>query len=79
MQMKSELKSQIILEFLANHRVTRTKLLKRLWSRYKNAKELDDVLKQFEDAGNITFVHSLNLYVMPKSQRDEYIKFRKNT
>lgn len=73
------LKDMIIKEVMARdgHQVSRTMLLKKLWSHYKEASELDEVMLSFDQAGMIKIesVGNQIIYRMPDLQYNELRKF----
>jgi hypothetical protein len=69
------LKGLIINELLGreNQRISRPMLLKKMWSHYKEAQELDDIMMSFDQAGMIKTESIGNqiIYVMPENQVGE--------
>jgi hypothetical protein len=72
------IKSLIIGEFLGRepHSISRPMLLKQLWSHYKEASELDEIMNSFDQAGMIKTqtIGNQIIYVMPESQVGELRK-----
>ncbi len=66
------IKSLIIAEFLAreSHQISRAMLLKQMWSHYKEATELDDIMQSFDQAGMIKTqtIGNQIIFIMPDSQ-----------
>lgn len=66
------IKNLLIQEFLTRetHSISRPMLLKRMWSHYKDAAELDDIMLSFDQAGMITTQSIGNqiIFTMPDSQ-----------
>lgn len=75
----SFLKTLIILELInrPNHQITRTLLMKKMWSHYNNATEFDDMMQGFEASGMIktSSVGNQILYTMPSEQVKEMQDF----
>jgi len=74
----SDIKGAIIKELMSRdtHQISRAMLLKRMWSHYKEAHELDEIMLSFDQAGMIK-VESIGnqiIYVMPDHQVQEYKK-----
>lgn len=68
-------KGLIITELLSRetHSISRAMLLKRMWSHYKEATELDDIMVSFDQAGMIKMQVMGNqvIYTMPENQVHE--------
>jgi hypothetical protein len=73
------LKTMIIMELLnrENHQVTRTVLMKKMWSHYQNSTEFDELMQSFDATGMIvtSSVGNQILYTMPPSQVSELKMF----
>lgn len=69
------IKNLIIQEFLTRetHQISRAMLLKQMWSHYKDAGELDDIMLSFDQAGMIKTQSIGNqvIFVMPDNQVQE--------
>jgi|SRR5215510_11227110 len=69
------LKTMIILELLERnpHQVTRTVLMKKMWSHYQTPTEFDDIMQGFDASGMIKTASIGNqiLYQMPDNQVEE--------
>ena len=70
------IKGLIIDELLARdpHRISRTMLLKKMWSHYKEATEMDEIMFSFDQAGMIRTESIGNqiIYIMSDHQVQEY-------
>jgi len=70
------IKTLIIEELLGRdtHQISRAMLLKKMWSHYKEADELDEIMNSFDQAGMIKTESIGNniIYVMPDHQVKEY-------
>jgi len=55
------------------HQISRAMLLKKMWSHYKEASELDEIMMSFDQAGTIKIESIGNqiIYVMPNSHVEE--------
>ena len=73
------IKSMILKELVDrnSHQISRAMLLKKMWSHYKEASELDDIMLSFDQAGNIKTetIGNQIIYKMPDSQVQEYKKY----
>jgi hypothetical protein len=73
------LKTMIIMELLNrdNHQVTRTVLMKKMWSHYQNSTEFDELMQSFDATGMIvtSSVGNQILYTMPQTQVKELKEF----
>lgn len=73
------LKDMIIKEVMARdgHQISRPMLLKKMWSHYKEAGELDEIMLSFDQAGMIKIESMGNqiIYRMPDLQYNELKKF----
>lgn len=73
------LKTMIIMEMLnrENHQVTRTVLMKKMWSHYQNSTEFDEMMQGFDAAGMIitATVGNQIVYTMPETQVKELKAF----
>ena len=69
------IKNLIMAELLQreSHQISRTMLLKRMWSHYKEASELDEIMQSFDQAGMIKTENLGNsiIYVMPDNMVKE--------
>ena len=73
------IKGLIIEKLLAreSHRISRTMLLKDMWSHYKEANEMDEIMLSF-DQSNLIKTESIGnqiIYVMPDDVVKDYQKF----
>lgn len=75
----SALKTLVINELFSrtNHQVSRTVLMKKMWTHYTDSIEFDNMMQSFDAAGMIktTSVGNQILYTMPESQVLELKKF----
>lgn len=73
------LKTMIIMELLNRepHQVSRTMLMKKMWSHYETATEFDDIMQGFDASGLIVTASVGNqiLYTMPETQVKEMKEF----
>lgn len=73
------IKNMILQEFVAreSHQISRAMLLKKMWSHYKDADELDSIMLSFDQAGTIKIESIGNqiVYVMPETQAKELKTF----
>jgi hypothetical protein len=69
------IKNLILAELLGreSHQISRTMLLKRMWSHYKEASELDEIMQSFDQAGMIKTENLGNsiIYIMPDNMVKE--------
>lgn len=69
------IKDLIIKEFLGreSHQISRAMLLKQMWSHYKEAHELDEIMLSFDQAGMIKTqtIGNQIIFVMPANQVEE--------
>jgi hypothetical protein len=70
------IKDLIIKEFLGreSHQISRAMLLKQMWSHYKEASELDEIMMSFDQAGMIKTqtIGNQIIYIMPANLVEEY-------
>jgi hypothetical protein len=70
------IKSLIIKELYGrpSHQISRPMLLKKMWSHYKEANELDEIMLSFDQAGiiKIESIGNQVIYIMPDNQVQEY-------
>jgi hypothetical protein len=70
------IKNLIIQEFLKRetHSISRAMLLKQMWSHYKEAHELDEIMLSFDQAGMIKTqtIGNQIIFIMPPNQVEEY-------
>lgn len=75
----SALKTLVINELFSrtNHQVSRTVLMKKMWTHYTDSTEFDNMMQSFDAAGMIktTSIGNQILYTMPESQVLELKKF----
>lgn len=73
------LKTLVIMELLnrENHQVTRTVLMKKMWTHYTNAEEFDQLMLSFHESGMILTdsIGGQILYIMPPEQVVELKQF----
>lgn len=73
------IKDLIIKEFLSrdNHQISRAMLLKKMWSHYKEAHELDEIMMSFDQSGMIKTESIGNqiIFRMPDAQYQELKKY----
>lgn len=60
-----------------SHQISRPMLLKQMWSHYKEASELDEIMQSFDQAGSIKTESIGNqiVYIMPDSEVEEHKRF----
>lgn len=77
----ANIKTMIIMELLnrETHQISRTVLMKKMWSHYNSSEELDEIMQSFDAAGIIitTSVGNQILYTMPDKQVEELKEYMK--
>lgn len=73
----SAVKALIIKELMArpNHQISRQMILNKMWAHYRDAKEMDDLMLSFEQAGTIN-IESIGNQIIYTMREEEYERYK---